>query len=213
MVKSDLVPTAKRVEGDAVTIRCAHGDTVLYPLAEVEMVVDGIPLQVEAAVSDTLPVLVLLGTDVPELNTLLGKQVSCAAPEQVQDALIVTTRAQARRRETEDVIQLQQEAETEAQVTPITTPTPGPDGTDNEELVGDVSIGSDFSSDLFTPGRMKPRLSRREKQRARQRYAACSTAGGRGLRADTTSSPGNIGRGAAMNTERRRLIGGCQQGS
>ena len=40
----------------AVTIRCAHGDTVLYPLAEVEMVVDGIPLQVEAAVSDTLPV-------------------------------------------------------------------------------------------------------------------------------------------------------------
>ena len=106
LVKSDLVPTAKRVEGDAVTIRCAHGDTVLYPLAEVEMVVDGIPLQVEAAVSDTLPVSVLLGTDVPELNTLLGKQVSCTATEQVQDALIVTTRAQARRRETEDVIQL-----------------------------------------------------------------------------------------------------------
>ena len=124
--------------------------------------------------------------------------------------LIVTTRAQARRQETEDVIPLQQEAETEAQVTPITTPTPGPDVTD--ELVGDVSIGSDFSSDLFTPGRMKPRLSRREKQRARQRYAACSTAGGRGLRADTTSCPGNIGRGAATNAE-RRLIGGCQQGS
>ena len=86
LVKSDLVPTAKRVEGDAVTIRFAYGDTVLYPLPEVEMVVDGIPLQVEAAVSDTLPVSVLLGTDVPELNILLGKQVSCVAPEQVQDA-------------------------------------------------------------------------------------------------------------------------------
>ena len=70
------------------------------------------------------------------------------------------------------VIQLEQEAETEAQVTPIATPTPGHDAIDNEELVGDVSIGSDFSSDLFTPGRMKPRLSRREKRQARQRYAA-----------------------------------------
>lgn len=44
LVKSDLVPTTKRVEGDAVTIRCAHGDTVLYPLANVGLVVDGIPL-------------------------------------------------------------------------------------------------------------------------------------------------------------------------
>ena len=42
LVRSDLVPAAKRVEGDAVTIRCAHGDTVLYPLAEVTMTVDGI---------------------------------------------------------------------------------------------------------------------------------------------------------------------------
>ena len=81
LVKSDLVPTTKRVEGDAVTIRCAHGDTVLYPLANVELVVDGIPLQVEAAVSDTLPVSVLLGTDVPELDILLEKQVSGAVPE------------------------------------------------------------------------------------------------------------------------------------
>lgn len=75
-MKSELVPTTKRVEGDVVTIRYAHGDTgdtVLHPHANVELVVDGIPLQVEAAVSDTLPVSVLLGTDVPELDTLLEK--------------------------------------------------------------------------------------------------------------------------------------------
>ena len=53
VVRSDLVLAEKRIEGDAITIRCAHGDTVLYPIAEVEVVVDGIPLQVEAAVSDT----------------------------------------------------------------------------------------------------------------------------------------------------------------
>ena len=69
--------------------------TLLYPLANMELVVDGIPLQVEAAVSDTLPVSVLLGTDVPELETLLEKQVAGAVPERVKDALVVTTHAQA----------------------------------------------------------------------------------------------------------------------
>ena len=72
LMKSELVPTTKRVEGDAVTIRCAHGDTgdtVLYPLANVELV------------SDTLPVSVLLGTDVLELDTLLEKQVTGTVPE------------------------------------------------------------------------------------------------------------------------------------
>ena len=45
--------------------------TVLYPLAEVTIEVDGVPLQVEAAVSETLPVAVLLGMDVQELVGLL----------------------------------------------------------------------------------------------------------------------------------------------
>ena len=34
MVRQDLVPESKIIEGDAVTIRCAHGDTVLYPIAQ-----------------------------------------------------------------------------------------------------------------------------------------------------------------------------------
>ena len=61
--------------GDAVTIRCAHGDTVLYPLAALELVVDGISIPVEAAVSESLPVPVLLGRDVPQLASLLEKPV------------------------------------------------------------------------------------------------------------------------------------------
>ena len=51
-------------------VLCAHGDTVAYPLAVVELKVDGLPLTVEAALSDTLPTAVLLGRDVPELNQL-----------------------------------------------------------------------------------------------------------------------------------------------
>ena len=35
MVHADLVPPEKFLEGDAATIQCAHGDTVLYPLANI----------------------------------------------------------------------------------------------------------------------------------------------------------------------------------
>ncbi|MGJ8945896.1 hypothetical protein AB9K17_23690, partial [Salmonella enterica subsp. enterica serovar Kentucky] len=72
MVCQELVPPQNVVEGDVATIRCAHGDTVLYPLAKVQMEIDGIPIEVEAAVSTTLPVSVLLGEDVPELQQLIG---------------------------------------------------------------------------------------------------------------------------------------------
>ena len=40
VVRQDLVPEQKKVEGEAVAICCAHGDTVLYPLAQVEILED-----------------------------------------------------------------------------------------------------------------------------------------------------------------------------
>ncbi len=97
LVQSDLLPDDKLLGGEAVTIRCAHGDTVLYPLAKVTLEVDGFPLLVEAAVSETLPVSVLLGTDVPELGSLLGLEGAAGSATSEADALVVTTRAQARR--------------------------------------------------------------------------------------------------------------------
>lgn len=59
MVRKELVDGEKTMVGQAVTVRCAHGDTVLYPLAQVELNVEGIAVQVEAAVSDSLPVSVV----------------------------------------------------------------------------------------------------------------------------------------------------------
>ena len=41
MVHADLVPPHKFLEGDSVIIKCAHSDVVLYPLANVDMEVDG----------------------------------------------------------------------------------------------------------------------------------------------------------------------------
>ena len=72
MVHRNLVPEKKMIYGEAVAIRCAHGDTALYPLAHVQLEVEGQSIAVKAAVSETLPASVLLGTDVPELSVLLG---------------------------------------------------------------------------------------------------------------------------------------------
>lgn len=71
LIHRSLVPEQNILEGRAVTICCAHGDTVLYPLAEVLIEVSGRQIQVEAAVADRLPVGVLLGTDIPKLEELL----------------------------------------------------------------------------------------------------------------------------------------------
>lgn len=59
---SRINPSAPRVSvreqaqpGEAVAIRCTHGNTVLYPLADVMVKVEGKQFAVEAAVSKTLP--------------------------------------------------------------------------------------------------------------------------------------------------------------
>lgn len=65
---------------------------IVYPLADVEMEVGGVSVGVRAAISERLPVSVLLVTDIPELGRLLCTDSS---PDGVREALIVT-RAKAR---------------------------------------------------------------------------------------------------------------------
>ena len=72
LVRKDLVPEDSLLAGEAVAIRCAHGDTVLYPLAQVQLEVEGQAMAVTVAVADRLPVSVLLGTDTPLLLKLLS---------------------------------------------------------------------------------------------------------------------------------------------
>jgi hypothetical protein len=109
MVQRALVPGHKYLEGDAVTIRCAHGDTVLYPLAKIDMVVDGMPIKVEAAVSEILPVPVLLGTDVMELTQLLGGADTEIGKSTPEDVMVVVTRAQARKQLEEELLRRENE--------------------------------------------------------------------------------------------------------
>ena len=130
MIRKDLVPASRYLEGDAVTIRCAHGDITLYPLADIRMEVDGLSIQVEAAVSDKLPAGVLLGTDVPALHTLLGTK---PLPAKTHDVLVVT-RAQARRQLEEELLRREKQVQPEAvQDIPQEVGEPGEGGSMTEE--------------------------------------------------------------------------------
>ena len=60
------------ISQEKVSIWCAHGDVVSYPLAEASMRVGDYTFFMQAAVSDRLPVRVLLGRDVPGFDQLLG---------------------------------------------------------------------------------------------------------------------------------------------
>ena len=94
MVHSRLIPSDQLLEGDGVVVRCVHGDSALYPLCNVRIELEGRYIQVVAAVSDTLPTSVLLGTDVSELGKLLGMKIApkTTSPGE-QRAYMVTTRA------------------------------------------------------------------------------------------------------------------------
>ena len=120
MVHADLVPPEKFLEGDTVTIKCAHGDTVLYPLANVDMEVDGQRVTVEAAVSGRLPVPVLLGKDVPIFDQLLGSMEASPESEgRTDEALVVVTRAQARRNLEEELLRREKELLARAKPNPV----------------------------------------------------------------------------------------------
>ena len=90
LVRSDLVGEENCKPGEKVTVQCAHGDIVTYPIASVELEVQGRALTVEAAVSDQLPSSVLLGTDVLGLSELLQSKRD-------NTALMAVTRSQTKR--------------------------------------------------------------------------------------------------------------------
>ncbi|KAL5509796.1 hypothetical protein EMCRGX_G005226 [Ephydatia muelleri] len=108
MVRRQFVPQEKFLEGKWVSIRCVHGDTVLYPLADIKLVVEGIPVQVEAAVADSLPVEVILGTDASRMTELLGRRAGSVFFAQ-EHVMVVTTRAKRRQEIQEEVLRKEKE--------------------------------------------------------------------------------------------------------
>eukprot|EP00731_Ephydatia_muelleri_P034653 Em0070g9a len=130
-----------------VAVQCVHGDEVSYPLAKVEVVVDGKSYLVEAAIVKKLPKSVLLGRDVPEL-------VRIGNPE---EALAAMTRAQAKRKREEEESELEKEKDSGVKcrsLTPVPETVkekllPGPVGPEDDGLermeiiVNDGDLGVD----------------------------------------------------------------------
>ena len=164
LIHRRLVPDGKKIPGKATTLRCAHGDTVLYPLANVELQVEGIPLHIKAAISDTLPVSVLLGTDVPELGQLLRTNPHTIHTVGADEALVVT-RAKARELEQTRLEQLQKEIECGVQPTSL-SPEHQPSSPEPDESV----MGSTFQHDIFTHHHSRTHLTRRVKRTIRHKH-------------------------------------------
>ena len=148
LVHQQLVPEELKM-GDAVAIRCAHGDTVLYPLADISLEVNGKAIIVEEAVSDTLPMTVLLGTDTSELSELL----EISGDNKAEDAIVVITRAEKNKKQREVEEQIW-ERECEVQPTPMA------------EWMDEMGKMED---ELFGSGREKVWNTRKEKREQRQR--------------------------------------------
>ena len=171
LVRKELVPEGKVMGGKMVGVRCAHGEVVHYPIAELEVVVGDENIIVKAGVSDRLPVQLLLGRDVPELFSLLAtseitstsdsvepdRPKSSSATEQI---VAVTTRAQAR-----------SESEEVEQVAGGVTETPPDELSSND-------WGKDFADDLFEGGRERVRQTRAQKRTDRRGFANEKTAHG-----------------------------------
>ena len=77
LVRKELVPEGKVLEGKTVVVRGVHGGSIRYPLAELEIAVGGRTMVVQAAVLGRLPIQLLLGRDVPELFSLLAISSVC----------------------------------------------------------------------------------------------------------------------------------------
>ena len=96
LVRRELVPEGKVLVGQEVAVRCAHGESARYPLADIDVRVGGRRFTVRAGVSDKLPVPLLLGPDVPELFQLLAARTKSEL-ESAIELVAVMTRSESRR--------------------------------------------------------------------------------------------------------------------
>ena len=167
LVHKDHVPMGKVLEGEAVAIRCAHGDTVLYPLACVNVEVDGQAFEVQAAVADKLPLAMLLGTDVPILPKLLGENFKTAEYQKIADALVVT-RAQARKEWADEEARQRKELECGVQPTAVTEE--ATEETEEESTQGELDWMQDLDDELIINGRDKVKLTRSQKRENKRQY-------------------------------------------
>ena len=150
------MPDSKILEGDAVAIRCAHGDTVLYPLAKIALEVEGQKMVVEAGVSNSLPMSVLLGTDNPELLGIL-----CEMDQGLKEdkAYAVTMRAEHQKQKDQEKMESSKMVDCSIQ----------PHVLDDDEINGEMAGLEKLDDDLFQQSKEEQRKTKKEKRLENQK--------------------------------------------
>uniref|UniRef100_A0A3P9M6S3 Gypsy retrotransposon integrase-like protein 1 n=1 Tax=Oryzias latipes TaxID=8090 RepID=A0A3P9M6S3_ORYLA len=74
LVRQDSLPGGVMFSEGTIDIYCIHGDRVQYPIAEIELLVEGKPFSLRVGVLEKLPYPVVLGSDLPILAELIAKQ-------------------------------------------------------------------------------------------------------------------------------------------
>ena len=164
LVHGNLVSESDLVGGE-ITIRCAHGDVVAYPLATVKIAIGSRDITVQAAVAKALPVAALLGWDIPELMELVGND------KPPVDALVAVTRSQ---RQKQMLTEPNAPSDRETPTAPVCAEPPNPpietDGPDDSDRTPELVFN--FDDDLFSPaGRNKQMLTRGQRRENNRRYA------------------------------------------
>ena len=163
IVWRDLVGEEQWLEGESTVIQCAHGDAIAYPLATIELEIQGKPVLVDAAVSDTLPRSALVGTDVPGLLEMLQ---GSSTEEPLEKALVVMTRSRTQRQPAEETTVTEPAQET-------TKPTedglePGVVSDNGANMLTEYN----FNDEFFSQGKMnKPKLTTSQKRQTCQEHA------------------------------------------
>ena len=155
MVRGDLVPREKILESRGAVVRCAHGNTVLYPTAQVCLEVDGYKINTTAAVTNTLLMAVLLGTNVPELLTRLNCRTLRGNVETSE--AFVMMQAASRRRAEEEREQARRERSSGVQPKPVLA----------EQPKESWDLGPELDEAIFQGGRRRPTQAKSQKRQKR----------------------------------------------
>lgn len=122
----------------------------MYPLADITVEVDGCSIKTVVAVCDTLPMDVLLGTDVLELGSLLRKVEDRSKNDSL--ALVATTWSRAKKEAEEERLRSEKQLASGVSPNPV------------EEQGSDVwDIGTKLDNSVLQGGWEKVHLSRRQK--------------------------------------------------
>ena len=143
LVRQEVVPDEK-LTNRQVSIHCAHGDILEYPVADVRIRICDKEFTVKAGVSDRLPRSVLLGTDIPAWRELLNGAL--ADDGGCPNALVVT-RSQRTAMEKAETERMEKEAASGAKPSSVEDET---EGDPCEEGVDSGLIGTEFDDELFT---------------------------------------------------------------